>query len=112
MTPKSLLLDCESEAYRTVPQRHRSMNIFWIILLTLGFAESDFSQRVTVINSLGAAVYERPTFDSPSRVKYPFGESIRVEREVETRERYRVGKRDVLGWMRGLCHGIHRVAHT
>jgi len=68
------------------------MNIIWIILLTLGFAESGFSQRVTVINSLGAAVYEQPTFESPRRAKYPLGETFRVERVIETKDRYIVGE--------------------
>jgi hypothetical protein len=68
------------------------MNIIWIILLILAFAESGFSQHVTVINSLGASVYVRPTFDSPTRAKFPLGESIRVEREIETKERYTVGE--------------------
>ena len=68
------------------------MNIIWIILMTLGFAESVFSQRVTVINSLGAAVYEQPTFESARRAKYPLGETFRVERVIETKDRYIVGE--------------------
>ena len=47
---------------------------------------------LSVINMLGAKVYEKPTFDSKTVSELPIGENIIVEKSIETKERFRIGE--------------------
>ena len=69
----------------------------FILLFTILFSNLILSQNqekkneLCVINMLGAKVYEKPTFKSKNLTKLSVGESIIIEKQIETNESFIIG---------------------
>lgn len=72
----------------------KTLSFLFILLslnLSFGQIETDKNQ-LTVINILGAKVYENPTFNSKTLIKLPLGEIIKIDQQIESTVDFQIGK--------------------
>lgn len=67
--------------------------IILAILLATPLLSQNQKKRneLTVINMLGAKVYEKPTFNSKTLIDLPVGEKVIIDKHIETNEKFQIG---------------------
>ncbi|QED36811.1 hypothetical protein FK178_03385 [Antarcticibacterium arcticum] len=72
----------------------KTILLIFAILLSTSFScqNSEKQTELTVINILGAKVYEKPTYDSKTLKKLPVGETIKIDQQIESNEKNEIGK--------------------